>query len=234
MNIIDLLVIVFIGLYVLNGIYRGFLPSILNLGGFFVSWILSFLTYPLVAERLLKSELVNSFKFYVEGTEWLPALELSRLPVSTISPEQLADIMTKSKLPPPFDTAIRATVESQAFSGEGLTTLGEYYNNTIFCVILNIVSILIVFLVLRCIFTLLTNAFSYSARLPQLRHFEYPMGGAMGLLRGYFSMYFVFMLVPIGLVLLQSVEFITSTINSSAACSVFYSSSILLRFVSGS
>ena len=233
MNIIDTIIVCLILLYALNGLYRGFLPSILNLGMFFLSWLISFLCYPLVAAKLVTTDFFSSFEMYVEGTEWLPSFEYARADVSSLSDQQLTKIVSESRLPPPFDTAITASVKGQVFADSGATTLGEYYNLTIYSVIINIISLLLLFLALRLIFTLLANAFTYGYQLPALRHFEYPSGAAVGLIRGFFSMYLLFMLVPIALVLLRSIDLVTNTVNGSWTSGIFYSSSIALRFISG-
>ena len=42
MNIIDFAVLFILLLYVLNGLHKGFLASLLNLGGLFLSWLGAF------------------------------------------------------------------------------------------------------------------------------------------------------------------------------------------------
>ena len=64
MNIIDIVILGFILLYALNGMYKGFLPSLLNLGGFFLSWIGAFLFYPLLSGAFIKSDFFQSFRFF--------------------------------------------------------------------------------------------------------------------------------------------------------------------------
>lgn len=233
MNIIDTIVICLILLYALNGAYKGFLPSIANLCSFFLSWIISFLCYPLVARGLIKTDLFSSFRMYVEGAEWLPDFEYSRIPVDTLSDQQLATIVNDSRLPPPFDTAITASVENKVFAADGAVTLGEYYNMTIYSVIINIIALLILFVGIRVILTLVTNAFTYSYKLPQLRHFEYVSGAGVGAIGGFFAMYLIFTVMPVGLVLLRDMDIVTNTVNGSWTSNIFYSASIILRFISG-
>ena len=88
MNVIDWVVIVIIVLYGLNGLYRGFMPSVLNLGGFFISWVTAFLTYPLLAKPLSQTDLFSQLKFYIEGSERINNYELVNLDVSKITPTQ--------------------------------------------------------------------------------------------------------------------------------------------------
>lgn len=231
MNILDYIVIGLIALYVLNGVYRGFIPSLLNLGGFFVSWIVSFLTYPLLSASLVKSPLFLSLTYYIEGAESINNPSLIKMPVSAISQTQLDSIMENASLAPPFDTAVAKNIADQAFANQGLTTLGEYFNQTIYCVIINIVSLLIIFIALRLLLTLLTNAFSFGFSTPQLRHFDYLLGGGVGALRGFFSIHLVFCVIPIFMIILP--DLVTSFINESFFANMLYSGNMVLRFISG-
>jgi len=234
LNIIDYIVIGMIALYVLNGIYRGFLPSLLNLGGFFASWILAFFTYPLLSRTLVGGKLFSSLQFYVEGAEKLGDLfEMGNLPVSQISSNQLSGILDACKLAPPFDTAIASNVSKQAFAKQGLTTLAEYFDQTIYNVIINILSLLIIFFVLRLLFTLLTNAFSFSSQMPQLRRFDATLGGGIGFVRGFLSMYLLFAVMPVIMIMFNNVAAVTDLVNGSRSCTTFYTSSVILRYISG-
>ena len=232
MNILDIVVLVLLLRYVLNSVYRGFIPSLLNLGGFFVSWIVSFLAYPLLSRALVGSDFFSSLKFYIEGAERIGNYELVRVPVASISESQLTSIMANAKMPTPYDTAIVNNVKNRAFESQGLTTLGEYFDTTIYNVMINIIAILILFLALRLLLTLITNAVSYSSDLPQLRHFDYTLGGAVGLVRGFFSMHLMFTIVPVALILLPIAP-ISDLLNSSFTSSIFYSGSLVLRLISG-
>jgi uncharacterized membrane protein required for colicin V production len=232
MNWLDGIVIIFIILYALNGLYRGFLPSMLNLGGFFLSWIVSFLVYPSVAASLTNTGFFSSLNYYIEGAERIGDVELARASIDSLSSNQIQHVITQAKLPLPYDTAILNNIDSAAFKDSGLTTLGDYFNTTIYSVMINIFALLIVFIIVQVVFTLITNALSYSLKPPQLRHFDHTLGGAIGLLRGFFSMYMAFAIIPVTLIMLP-ISIVTDTVNSSFMCNIFYNGSIILRFISG-
>ena len=118
------------------------------------------------------------------------------------------------------------------FQKDGLTTVGEYFDMTIYCVILNILAFLLIFFLLRVLFTLLTNAYSYSAALPMLQRFDSVAGGGIALIRGFFSMHVVFMLIPVLLILLPVAQ-VSDLLNSSFMSTVFYSHSTILPFIIG-
>ena len=232
MTTFDIIILGLIVLYGVSGLYRGFLPSVMNMGAFMVSWIVAFVGYPLVASGLAQSEFFQSMRFYIEGAERVGDVELTRISVSQISESQLTQIMDNAKLPPPYDTAIAGNIRNQAFAGQGIDTLGEYFDAKIYNVIVNIIALILLFVVVRVVLTFLVNAISYSVPLPQLRHFDYVMGSGVGLLRGFFSMHIVFAVVPIVLIIFQ-IDLITDLVNSSSMAGIFYGGSMLLRFVSG-
>ena len=78
---------------------------------------------------------------------------------------------------------------------------------------------------------LLTNATSYAVDFPQLKLFDYTAGGIVSLLRGFFAMHVVFMIVPF--ILLFMPTFLVDLVNSATATSIFYSGNILLPLIRG-
>ncbi len=230
MNIIDIFVIAFILLYVLNGVYRGFLPSVLNIVGFFTSWIAAYIFSPGIASRLAANETVSSLRFYIEGAEKVGDFELAKRAISSFSQGELERVVANSQLTPPYNTTVLEHIKTRAFESQGLTTLGEYFDASIYTVITNIVAFVLLFVALRIIITLLINSYSYAASMPQLRHFDHLLGGAVSLARGFFSMYVVFSLIPIALIIIP-VTFVTDIINSSVMSTIFYNGSIILRYL---
>lgn len=229
MNIIDIVVLAMLILFFLNGIYRGFLPSIMNLAGTFLSWIIAFLTYPLLSGRLVKTELFQSLHFYIEGAEKVGNYEISKQAVTSFTEIELQNIVNDAKLAPPYDTSVLRNLKNLAFQDRGLTTVGEYFDATIYDTIVNIIAFAILFLCIYALFLLLTNAAGYAFSLPELRHFDRPIGGAIAVVRGFFFLYVLFLMMPIALILLP--EIVSELINSSAASAIFYNGSIILRFI---
>ena len=88
MTTFDIIILGLIVLYGVSGLYRGFLPSVMNMGAFMVSWIVAFVGYPLVASGLAQSEFFQSMRFYIEGAERVGDVELTRISVSQISESQ--------------------------------------------------------------------------------------------------------------------------------------------------
>lgn len=228
MSIFDLAIIGILGLFFISGFYRGFIPSLLNLLGFFASWILSFLTYPILSKKLLSIETLSSLRFYIEGREKVNNPEAARMLVSSLSGPDITNIMENANIPSVFVDPIQKNIMKQAFANDGLTTVGEYFNESIFALLINIVAFIGVFIIFKCLFTLLTNAYSYSMSLPQLRHGDHLAGGIVSLVRGFLFMHIIFMIIPITLTIVpSSIAELLSTVTSS----IFYSGSILLPLI---
>ncbi len=231
MNIVDIVILGLIALYFVSGAYRGFLPSLLNLGAFLVSWIASSLFSPLLARKLIGSPFFSSFKFYLEGAEKVTDYELVRRTVSSLSNAEMDSIIDSAALPSPYSRTILDNMKGQVFAKDGLTTVGEYFDMTIYCVIMNIIAFILVFLLLRLVLTLFTNAYSYSVDLPQLKKFDRLLGGAVALIRAFFSMHMLFSVVAIMIMIVPSQ--ITDILNTSFFARVFYSGSVVLPFIAG-
>lgn len=231
MNIIDIVILGLIVLYFVSGAYRGFLPSLLNLGAFLVSWITSAVFSPLLAKKLVTSSFFSSFKFYIEGAEKVNDYEVVRQAVSSLSKADMESIVRGAGLPSPYSRAILTNMKTQAFAHEGLTTVGEYFDMTIYCVIMNIIAFILVFLLLRLVLTLFTNAYSYSVELPQLKKADPLLGGAVALIRAFFSMHILFSVMAIMIMIVPSQ--ITDILNTSFFARVFYSGSVVLPFIAG-
>ena len=232
MNIIDFVILGLVLMYVLNGVYRGFLPSIANLAGFFLSWISSLIFFKPLSRTLSSSQMFSSLRFYIDGKKAVGDVELAKRTLSSFSESELSTTIEKaaSTLAPPYRTAVINNVTNHAFESEGLTTIGEYFDATIYHVILNIIAFLIIFVIVRIVLTLIINSFTYAADLPELKHFDRTLGGAVSLSRAFLSMYVIFAVVPI-MLMLMPVDFVIELANSSFFTGIFYNGSILLRFL---
>ena len=81
MNPIDIVVLVIVGICVLWGLYRGFLQSLLKLGGGLGSLLLSFRLYPKLSDLLSQNTgLIKLITTYTGSNSLLGNLDMSSLP----------------------------------------------------------------------------------------------------------------------------------------------------------
>ena len=92
--------------------------------------------------------------------------------------------MANADVPYPMGKRILENIASEAFAAEGVTTLGDYFNQTIVCVFINILVFLLVFAVVRIILAFIMGGVDYAWKLPQLRAGDGVLGGGLGLVRG--------------------------------------------------
>ena len=226
MNIIDAVSICILVLFVLFGIYKGFISTLLNIGAYFVSVVLSFLLKPLGASAIKHSDRIfNMMLYYTEGSEFISNPEYVRMDISSLSTAEINDIIASSNLPFPMGREIAKNI---ALADQGIVTLGDYFNQTIVGVFINILMFLVCFIIIRTILSLVINGADYADPFPMLKSHDGIFGGALGLLRGMLALLLVFMLVPIVLTMLGQFDLITNMVDDSAMARVFYKLNLLI------
>ncbi len=233
MNWVGVFLIIVISFTIFEGIYRGFLHSIINLGAFFLSVFTSFLLYPVVATAVKANDTIFNFLlYYTEGAEKIATFSESNLLIANMAPEKLSGIISASNLSEPFSTLIAQNVSTSAFSSQGLTTIGEYYNMTIVCVVLNILSFLAMFLVAYIIYTFVLGLVNYTIKFPELKQYDRFSGAAFGAMRGFLLCFLIVTVVPV-IFLLLPVSQISDYFANSTLGMFFLENNFFLHLISG-
>jgi len=233
MNLVTVFLIVLICFTLFEGIYRGFLHSIINLGTFFLSIFTAFMLYPVVSTAVKANEKVFSFLlYYTEGAEKIAAFKDSHLLISTMAPQKLQSIIAASNLSEPFSTLIEQNVTASAFSADGLTTIGQYYNMTIVCAVLNILSFLAMFLVVYIVFTFVLGLINYTIKFPELKQYDRVSGAAFGIIRGIMLSFLIVTIIPV-VFLLVPVDQISDYFSNSWLGMFFYQNNFFIHLIKG-
>ena len=233
MNWVNAIFILLIGITVLEGIYRGFLHSALGLGAFLLSIIMAYLLYPVVSSAVEANESVFKFLiYYTEGAENISSYSDTLVLVDGITSAKLNTIISDSSLIEPFSTLIRQNVEAQAFASEGLTTIGEYFNMTIVCAVLNTLSFFAVFIIARIIFTFVLGAVNHTVQFPELKQYDRATGTLFGATRGVLLCFLIVMIIPV-VFLLVPVDKIIDYYEDSSIGVFFYQNNFFLHLIRG-
>lgn len=233
MNLISLIYITIIIVLVLEGIHRGFLRSALSLGAFFLSVLTSYVFYPVMSNAVRNSpSMFDYLLYYTEGAEKIAVFENTRLLVDNISQSQLNDVLSTAKLSEPFVTLIRQNVESRAFAAQGLTTLGEYFNMTLVCALLNVLSFLTVFLIARIIFAFVLGAVDYTVQFPELRQYDRTAGALFGATRGLLFCFLISVAVPVAF-LVMPVDKLVEYFQGSSIGTFFSQNNFFFHLIRG-
>lgn len=219
-----------IAMYIAQGFYRGFLISAFNTVGVGVAWGVGYLFSPVMAQAIAKSNFYDFTLNFTNTTEKLQAA--SNLSVSSLTTQQIHEIVTKADLPSPYSSLFLDNMAHGAFESQGLHTVTEYLNHTVANVTVNILSFLLIYILTRLMISLLVNAVNYASALPVLRHCDGLAGGGLGALRGAFEMFAFFMVVPIILIALPE-DFVMPFIDQSKIAAYFFEHNFLLNWISG-
>lgn len=233
MNIVDYVVIGVMALSVLFGFYRGFVSSVLNMGGCLISFGLSFLVYPKLADVIRgDTELVRTLLHYTDASSRIGDLETAITNVATMTREGIADLVSSLTLPAPFDQLLQLNMETQAFASSSVTTVSEYVSQTILNASINILCFLVCFVVLFIVISLVQGAIKAIFRFPVLKQLDWLAGGIFGFLRGVLICYAAFTIVPLVLTVVP-VDFVSEMLNASTLAPIFNNGNLILAIMNG-
>ena len=235
MNLIDIAVIGVLALFILHGIYKGFLPTLLSIGAYILAWLAAIVLLPVGSNSIRGSEkLFNTMLYYTEGSEYVNDVELARKSIDEISTDTLNAVFAKADLPYPMAKNIADNIARESFAENGITTLGDYFNQTIVIVFINILVFIAMFAIIRIILAFIINVVDYAWTLPKLRVADRAIAGGIGLIRGILAVFLLFMLLPIVLIVLQGkFAFLTDMVNDSMMAKFFYRTNFLLSMMPG-
>ena len=235
MNLIDIAVIGVLALFILHGIYKGFLPTLLSIGAYILAWLAAIVLLPVGSNSIRGSEkLFNTMLYYTEGSEYVNDVELARKSIDEISTDTLNAVFAKADLPYPMAKNIADNIARESFAENGITTLGDYFNQTIVIVFINILVFIAMFAIIRIILAFIINGVDYAWTLPKLRVADRAIAGGIGLIRGILAVFLLFMLLPIVLIVLQGkFAFLTEMVNDSMMAKFFYRTNFLLSMMPG-
>lgn len=233
MNIIDISVIALIALCVLFGFYRGFIQSLLNLGGGLVAFAGSFLLFPKLADAVSNNTEVTRFiSTYTDSGSLLGDLDLSSQAVNSLSSTSIETIVEKADLPQSISTLLKHNLDQQVFSplGNLATNVGDYVNQTILSVSINVICFILCFVVCFVGLTIVINLLRAVFRFPVLKHLDWLAGGVFGLLLGIMICFVVFTLLPLVESVVPLPE-MRELVDASVLARVFENSNLIISIM---
>ena len=198
---ITILILVVLGLCILAGYYRGVIYSAVSIGLTLLSFFLALLLIPVVTGTVRGSKsLYSSLLYYFEGYESIgkTSVELIHEPAASIDDEMLSEVVENADLPLPLGSAIEKNIRTEAYRSRGITTIGDYFNQTIVDVVLNILSLLFLFVCFRVSLGFILRLIDYGRRgLPALKRFDPLFSCGIGFLHGVLLLYIFFLIAPV-------------------------------------
>jgi uncharacterized membrane protein required for colicin V production len=213
----------------LSGLYRGFIHSVLNLGSGLLSFLLSFMLYPKLADVVSGNpDVIRMISSFTDSESLLGDLDLSNRLVSGLNPENISAIVEKASLPEPIGTLLSHNLAGQVFSplGNLATNVGDYVNQTILSVSINVLCFLLCCAGCFLASAILVNLIRAVFRFPVLRQLDSLTGGVFGLLRGVLICLAFFTLVPLVQTMLP-MDIINQLIEESQLAPIFMNGNLI-------
>ncbi len=233
MNLIDYGIVILIMVFTLFGFYRGFLQSLLNLGGCLLSFAASFWLFPKLADAVASNpQIVRMLSGYTDSGSVLGDLDLSSLAVNTLNSTGISDIVSKANLPDPLGRLLSENLAQQAFSplGNLATNVGDYVNQTIISVSINVLSFIVCFALSFLVITILINLLKSVFRFPILKQLDWLAGGLFGFAIGTVICFVVFTAMPV-LQSLIPMENFQQLINESVLAGIFQNGNLVISIM---
>ena len=223
MNIIDYAILAFAALSVLLGVYRGSVCTGLNVLGAGLSLLIARITYPYMTEWIAGHEVWMEYLVYFsEGSSHIPTamMEYARADVTTLTAQQVLEVVEASNFPAPFDGYLLSNIEQQVYAGQ-FSTLFDYFNQTVADYSLNTISFVLTFAFTYVVSSLLIVLIDKTFTFPVLKACDSLAGGVLGAARGYIGMMILATMVPLVMNMLQ-ISLITEMVEGSVLLQKFY------------
>lgn len=233
MNAIDYGIVALILIFTLFGFYRGFMQSLLNLGGCLLSFAASFWLFPKVSDAISSNpEIVRLLSGYTDSGSVLGDLDLSSLAVNTLSASNVSAIVNKANLPDPIGKLLQANLTEKAFSplGNLATNVGDYVNQTILSVSINVLSFIVCFVLCFLVITIVINLLRSVFKFPLLKQLDWLAGGAFGFVIGCVLCFVIFTAMPV-LQSLVPLENFQQLVKESALAGIFQNGNLVVSIM---
>ncbi len=228
MNIVDYVIIGIVAISVLFGLYRGFVSSVLSMGGGLLSFLASFALYPKLAALIQNNaELQRTLLHYTDASSRIGDLELALTNVVSLGREGIQKVLGNVNLPAPLDTILQVNLENLVYGTQGaVATVSDYVSQTILQASINIICFLVCFIGLYIALSLGMNLIRAIFRFPVLKQLDSLAGGVFGLLRGVLLCLAVFTLVPLVQTMLP-MDLINELIAESQLAPIFMNGNLI-------
>ena len=228
MNIVDYVIIGIVAISVLFGLYRGFVSSVLSMGGGLLSFLASFALYPKLAALIQNNaELQRTLLHYTDASSRIGDLELALTNVVSLGREGIQKVLGNVNLPAPLDTILQVNLENLVYGTQGaVTTVSDYVSQTILQASINILCFVICFILMYFVVSCLFNMIRAIFRFPVLKQLDSLAGGIFGLLRGVLLCLAVFTLVPLVQTMLP-MDLINDLIAESQLAPIFMNGNLI-------
>lgn len=223
MNWVDLVILaVIIGLGIV-GMVNGFILSIFRIASFLISAIVSARFYPLVAGILIKTPIYGNIH------EWFLEMIKKQLPFANAQVKQVAadQVLNGLNLPGFLkDSILKQLPDPSALVGTAW--IQETVSTALTMMVINIISVLVLFTLIRVILYFVRVILQKVARLPLFKQIDKFGGFAFGAVEGLLSLYIISAFLLIFQAAAQFKELFAAIDRSQIGSFIYHNNFIIL------
>lgn len=219
MNLLDMVILAILAFYVISGMYRGSITSLLGTVGFVAAWFGAQRLYPQVAQMALSNQtLMAVLNQYLEPQSFFATHAQATTTVAEVISGGEAAIQAaigglRGNLQV-IAKAFEANVRAQAFQNLGISTLSDYLDQTIWQAVFNVGAFILCFAALYALSCLIVNLLDHVISFPLVRGVDWLIGGLLGLVRGLVICVLIVNLLP-AVIQVVNPEFARTLVNES-------------------
>ena len=186
MNILDIVILVILAYGLFAGMYKGFLTSFLSTIGFVAAWFGAQALYEKIANLALSNTtLMAVLNQYLEPDTFFTSYAQATTTVKeVVAGGEAAISAAVASVSEKFSfiaDAFSANIRSEAFANLGITTLADYFDQTLWVAVFNVAAFIIAFIALYIVISLVVNLLDKTVCFPILRGIDWLLGGLLGL-----------------------------------------------------
>lgn len=188
MSILDIIILAVFAYCLLSGIYKGSLASGLALIGFAGAWYGAQMLYSSVATLALSnSTLMAVLSQYLEPATFFSDSAIASATITEVlSGGESSISAVVNSVAENFSfisEALSANIRTQAFANLGISSMADYFNQTLWVAVFNVGAFILTFIALYAVLSILISLMDHVIRFPVMRSFDWLCGGVFGLLR---------------------------------------------------
>ena len=201
MNIVDIIILAIFVYFLLAGMYKGTISSGISLFGFAGAWFGAKSVYQSIAHLALSnSTLMAMLNQYLEPETFFTdhSIAVSRIGDVLAGGESSIQAVVNSvgKNFGFIADSLSANIRTQAFANLGITTMADYFNQTLWVAVFNVAAFVLAFIGLYIIISIIVSLLDHVISFPVLRTFDWLVGGIFGLLRATVVVVLVLNILP--------------------------------------
>ena len=221
--ILDLIVIGILALCIFWGYRKGFVITVFNFCSLLITLFLTNLLYPFVSALLRSIGVFTALKSSVAGVLPLDDLTAGAGAAQT-------DFISGLALPGFIKDALLANNTSEQYASLAVNTVGDYVSSFLAWLILNAISMLLVFVVVFVLMKVAAVALNILTKLPVIHTLNKLLGVAVGLLQGTLFTWLV-LAILVGLFATNQSFPVGTLLPETIVAKWFHESNIILKLM---